>query len=61
MQKTLPFNKISGQIAMELVSSCVFWMNVYPRKSGVSDTMSPSNIITGLMIYSNKHYKLQFG
>ena len=56
-----PFKKMTGQITMELVSSCVLWMNVCPSKSGVSDAMSPRNIITGLMIDYNKHFKLQFG
>ena len=46
---------------MELVSNCVFYMNVYPGKSGVSNTMSPRIIITGLTINYNKNYKLQFG
>ena len=49
------------RITMELVSSCVLWLNLYPRKSGVSDTMIHRNIITGLMIGYNKNYKLLFG
>ena len=32
-----PFKKIPGLITMELVLSCVLWMNVYPSKSGVQN------------------------
>ena len=35
VQKKFPFKKIPGLITMELVLSCVFWLNVYPSKSGV--------------------------
>ena len=46
---------------MELVSSCVFWLKICPRKSGVSNKMSPRTIIKEIMIYYNKHCKLNFG
>ena len=61
MQTTLPFKIMPGQLTMELLSSCFFWLNVCPRKSGFSDTMIPRTIVTGLMIDYNKHCKLQFG
>ena len=37
------------------------WLNAYPRKPGVTDTMNPRTSITELMIDYNKHNKLQFG
>ena len=58
--ETFPFNKIPGRITMELVSSCVLWLNVYTRKSGVSDIISTRTIIIGLMIDYNKHCKIHF-
>ena len=61
MQTNFSFKKIPGRITMELVSSCVLWLNVYTRKSGVSDIISTRTIIIGLMIDYNKHYKIQFG
>ena len=61
MQTAFPFEKITGRLTMELVSSFVLWLNVCPRKSGVSDTMSPRTIIIGLMINYNQHCKLKFG
>ena len=61
VQKMLPSKKVPGQITMELVSSCVFWLNICSRKLGVSDTTSLRIIITGLIIDYNNHCKLQFG
>ena len=55
------FKKTTGRITMELVLSCVFWLNEYPRKSGVSNTMSPRNTITGIMIDYNNHCNIRFG
>ena len=46
---------------MELVLTCILWMNVCPKKLGVLDTMSPRTNITWLVIDYNKHCKLQFG
>ena len=45
---------------MELVSSCMFWMNVYLRESGMSNTTSLINIIIFLTIECNKQYNLHF-
>ena len=61
VQTTLPLKKIPVRITMELVSSCVFWLKICPRKSGVSNTMSPRNIITGLTIDYLNHCKINFG
>ena len=59
MQTTLSFKKIPDRITMEIVSSCVFWMNRCPSKSRVSDTMVLRTIITGPINDYNNHCKLQ--
>ena len=46
---------------MEIVSSFVFWLNVCPRKSGVSYKMIPSTIITWLVIDYKKQCEIHFG
>ena len=45
----------------ELIYSCVFWLNSFPARDGVSDTLSPRAIVTGSEIDFNKHCKLEFG
>ena len=43
----LPFKKFPGYVTVILVASCIFWLNVFPKITGVSATMSPCTIITG--------------
>ena len=57
---TLPFTKIPGR--MLLVYFCVFRLNSFPAKDGISNTLSPRSIIHGTThIEINKHAKLEFG
>ena len=44
-----------------MVYNVIFWLNVFPHKDGVHDTMSPRTILTGLHIDHNKHCTLEFG
>ena len=39
----------------------VHWLNAFPSKNGVSDTISPGTLLTGIVPDFNKHYKLNFG
>jgi hypothetical protein len=45
----------------ELIYYWVFWLNSFPARDGVSDTLSPCAIVTGSHIDFNKHCKLEFG
>lgn len=58
---TMPFAKIPGRMVAELIYYCVFWLNSFPARDGISDTLSPRAIITGSHIDFNKHCKLEFG
>ncbi len=58
---TMPFTKIPRRMVAELIYYSVFWLNSFPARDGVSDTMSPRAIVTGANIDSNKHCKLEFG
>ena len=59
---TLPFIVIPLTMLIELVySSISLWINAFPPKGGVSSTVSPHNIMTGIQFDYNKHCKLQFG
>ena len=61
VQCTLPFKKLPGKVTIELVYSCMFWWNAMIKFTGVSGTLSPRTIVTGMTLDYNKHYKLQFG
>ena len=39
---SLPFNKFPIRIIIEMVRVSVYWLNAFPRHSGVSRTMIPS-------------------
>ena len=43
----LPFKKIPGCMVIEMVRQAAFWPNAFPRKKGVSLTLSPRTIVTG--------------
>jgi hypothetical protein len=33
---TLPFKKLPGMLVVQMVSTCNFWLNIYPPKDGIS-------------------------
>ena len=45
---TLPFKKLPVWFLIKLVAACIFRLNVLPAHAGVSTTMSPQSIITGM-------------
>ena len=60
VQCTLPFKIYPSRLTVELVTSQVFYWNSLPKVCGISDSMSPRMIVTGLGIdYS--HCRLRFG
>jgi hypothetical protein len=58
---TLPFRKLPGMFVVQMVSTCNFWLNVYPPKDGVSRKINPRELITGIKIDYNKHIRAAFG
>jgi hypothetical protein len=58
---TLPFTKLPSMLVVQMVSSCNFWLNVYPPKDGVSRKINPRELITGIKIDYNKHIRAAFG
>ena len=47
---TPPFSKVPDHMIIEIVLGQVFWLNVFPNKYGVSKTMIPHQIMSGLKI-----------
>jgi Reverse transcriptase (RNA-dependent DNA polymerase) len=58
---TLPFTKLPPMLTVQMVSTCNFWLNVYPPKDGVSRNINPRELITGVQIDFNKHIRAEFG
>jgi hypothetical protein len=44
-----------------LIGNCMFWLNAFPTKQGVSNTLSPRAIVTGKKIDYHRHCKIMFG
>ena len=38
-----------------------YWLNMFPRKGGISQTMSPCTLLTGLTMNYNRICRLEFG
>lgn len=58
---SLPFQKIPYRMLVELVYGMNFWLNSFPAQDGVSATMSPREIITGVAIVADKHCFIPYG
>jgi hypothetical protein len=52
---TLPFKKLPGMLVVQMVSTCSFWLNIFPPKDGISRNINPIELITGVKIDYNKH------
>jgi hypothetical protein len=52
---TLPFKKLPGMLVVQMVSTCNFWLNIFPPKDVISRNTKPRELITGVKIDYNKH------
>ena len=48
------------QLIIELVYWDIFWINIFPADTGISKSISPRDIITGLKLDLQNHFKLEF-
>ena len=58
---TLPFNKMPRRLIIEMVYAANYWLNMFPRKGGISKTLSPRALLTGQSWSYMTHCKLEFG
>jgi hypothetical protein len=58
---TLPFKKMTQIMLIELIYHVVLWLNAFPTKSGVSETLLPCEIVMRHKLNFTKHCKAQFG
>ena len=56
----MPYKRIPKRMTIRMVYTAVFWINSFPRQEGVSDTMSPRLLLTGVKP-SILHAKYKFG
>jgi hypothetical protein len=61
MYNMLPFKRMPSRLTIEMVLASTFWWNSFPPEGGVSETLSPRAIVTGLEIDFVKHCQLEFG
>ena len=57
----LPFNMIPKLMIIEMIYKCVLWINAFPPKGGVSESISLRTLLTGLKFDYNFHCKIEFG
>ena len=55
---TLPFKHIPKLILVSILINCTLWLNMFPPKVGVSTSVIPPTILTGLNFDYNKHCQL---
>ena len=47
MCHAMPYSFYPRQMVIGMIRSATKWLNSFPPKDGISDTMSPSMIVTG--------------
>jgi len=57
----LPFKHYPKILKLALVSNAVTWLNMLPHADGISNTMSPRTLITGITADYNIHCRVPIG
>ena len=55
---TLPFTYIPRRKKIEFIYFVTLWLNVFPVKSGVSNTFSPREILLRWRMDAKNHYRV---
>jgi hypothetical protein len=59
---TLPFTHMPTRLVIEMAKQAMFWLHsAFPRADGVSDHMSPREIMTGQKLDYARHCRFEFG
>ena len=58
---SLPFKRMPRLMLVEMVYYNTMWINAFPAKYGVSNTISPRTMLTGVTLNYKKHCHLEFG
>jgi hypothetical protein len=58
----IPFDHFPPRMLIEMLLFLnIFWLNAFPRRLGVSQTLNPRAVITGLSVDYNKHCRIEYG
>ena len=57
----LPFKTVPRIMIIELAKFAVFWLNSFPKQNGISQTISPRELVTGEKIDFHHHCRFEFG
>ena len=57
---TLPFTKYPKMIKIEMVHFPLFWLNIFPKKGGISDHFSPGILVDGSETDFNVYCRVPF-
>ena len=57
----LPFKRLPRLLVQHMVADAIRCLNQFPRKNGISDTMSPATIVTGVGHPGYAQMRLEFG
>ena len=57
----LPFKKLPKVLIIHLVHFMTMWLNAWPIKTGISSTISPRELITGMTLTMKLHAWVPFG
>jgi hypothetical protein len=61
MHNLVPFSWFLILMIKEMVTACVFWLNMFPPHDRVSSTLSPRALMTGFTLDYATHCQLEFG
>ena len=57
----MPFTRFPARLIIEMVHYSVFWLNSFAHLNGISNTLSPRTIVTGMSVDFAKHCQIEFG
>jgi hypothetical protein len=61
LYNSVPFRRFPVLMCKEMVTSSRFWLNMFPSRDGVSDTLSTRALMNGYTLDYTKHCRLEFG
>lgn len=61
MYYALQLKKMTSHMMVELLYAITFWIHAFPEIDGVSATISPREIVTGVTISAGRHFVIPFG
>jgi hypothetical protein len=56
-----PIEHYPPRMVIEMVFLSIYWINAFPHRLGISQTLSPRTIVTGLHMDYVKHCRVEYG